>query len=131
MGCSPGWGTSHTATYSTGMGWCSRTNQTVIRAELFAFVSAVIYCQRHVQVSGATCAIWSDCEFIVRRAQAVQQGLLEVSLALTDHDLWMMVQAHLLRSQRVPCTILSPTKLTKMNQHGFNGLAVPMILCII
>ena len=69
--------------------------QTIVRAELFAFVSAVQFCYHHVRAQGATGAIWSDCEFIVRRAQALQQDLLEVSVAITDHDLWAVVKAYL------------------------------------
>ena len=67
--------------------------QTVMRAELFAFVSALMYVKAHVAILGHTSAIWSDCEAIVRRARAIQKGLVQVHPDMTDHDLWMVVQA--------------------------------------
>ena len=67
--------------------------QTVVRAELFAFVSALLYAQNHLRTKGHTCAIWSDCEIIVRRARALQQGLMQIHSAMADHDLWQVVEA--------------------------------------
>ena len=62
--------------------------QTVMRAELMAFVSALCYGVS----TAATFAIWSDCEVIVKRARRIQQGTFEVTSTCTDHDLWMIVQ---------------------------------------
>ena len=77
--------------------------QTVARSELCAFLSSVIYCHRQGHNHEFTCAIWSDCEFIIRRARAIQNGDLEVTLAMTDHDLWLLVQQLLLPPDR--CTL--------------------------
>ena len=77
--------------------------QTVARAELCAFVSSVIYCYQQKMLLHFTCAIWSDCEFIVRRAQAIQRGELEVTIAMTDHDLWLIVQQYILPPDQ--CTL--------------------------
>ena len=61
--------------------------QTVMRAELMAFVSAI----RFGSASGATFAVWSDCEVIVKRARRIQAGLFDVTSTCTDHDLWTLV----------------------------------------
>ena len=37
-------------------------HQTVIRAELFAFVSSLLFGHEQMKCHGATFAIWSDCE---------------------------------------------------------------------
>ena len=66
--------------------------QTVVRAELFAFVAALMYAKDHLCTPGTTSAIWSDCEFIIRRARAIQQGSLLIHSAMSDHDLWAVVQ---------------------------------------
>jgi len=65
--------------------------QTVMRAELTAFVSALCFGVS----TGTTFAIWSDCEVIVKRARRIQQGTFEVTSICTDHDLWMIVQDRL------------------------------------
>ena len=62
--------------------------QTVLRAELTAFTSALSF-----GVSkGTTFAVWSDCEVIVKRARRIQNGTFEVTSTCTDHDLWGIVQ---------------------------------------
>ena len=65
--------------------------QTVMRAELMAFVSALCYGTS----TATTFAIWSDSEVIVKRARRIQQGTFEVTSTCTDHDLWMIVQQHM------------------------------------
>ena len=70
-------------------------HQTVLRAELFAFTSSLMFGVRKWQQCGSTFAIWSDCETIIKRARAIQLGMLVITSAMTDHDLWMIVQATL------------------------------------
>ena len=62
--------------------------QTVMRAELMAFLSAVQY--RVLQ--NTTFAVWSDCEVIIRRARRIQRGEFIVTSNCSDHDLWTVVQ---------------------------------------
>ena len=62
--------------------------QTVLRAELVAFVSALCF----GVLKGTTFAVWSDCEVIVKRARRIQNGTFQVTSACTDHDLWSIVQ---------------------------------------
>jgi len=62
--------------------------QTVMRAELMSFVSALCF----GVARGTTFAIWSDSEVIVKRARRIQLGLFEVTSTCTDHDLWRIVQ---------------------------------------
>jgi len=61
--------------------------QTVVRAELCAFVSALQFGVQHA----ASFAIWSDCEYIIKRARAIQKGVLHISPSMVDHDLWQLV----------------------------------------
>ena len=75
-------------------------HQTVVRAELAGFVSALIYGLRQHRLTGATFAIWSDCETIIRRARSLQQGFLTITSAMSDHDLWQVAQA-LLPSEEI------------------------------
>ena len=63
--------------------------QTVVRAELYAFVSAL---QFGVRFATTTFAIWSDCEYLIKRARAIQKGVLCVTLSMPDHDMWQIVQ---------------------------------------
>ena len=65
--------------------------QTVMRAELTSFVSALCY----GVAKGTTFAVWSDCEVIVKRARRIQNGTFEVTSTCTDHDLWAIVQSHM------------------------------------
>ena len=73
--------------------------QTVIRAELTAFLSAVQY----GVMQGTTFSVWSDCLVIIRRARRIQQGEFQVTSNCTDHDLWTAVQQIL--PQEPICTL--------------------------
>ena len=71
--------------------------QTVPRAELVAFVAAVYNGLRFSQAtpgSPKTFAIWSDCEYVVRKAKRIQQGrcmIHRMTRMTPNHDLWQMV----------------------------------------
>lgn len=65
--------------------------QTVTRAELFAFVAAVLHAARLWSIRRATSAVWSDCEFIIKRARAIQAGSFDIQPTTPDHDMWTVV----------------------------------------
>jgi hypothetical protein len=85
--------------------------QTVILAELFSFVAAVLHVSRLWKAEGSTSAIWSDCEFIIKRARSIQTGSFEPQPTVADHDMWQVVarllppaevcQLHHIRSHQV------------------------------
>ena len=81
--------------------------QTVMRAELMAFVSALCYGVSTV----TTFSIWSDSEVIVKRARRIQQGTFQVTSTCTDHDLWMIVQ------QQMPSSDICSLHHIKSHQH--------------
>eukprot|EP00438_Fugacium_kawagutii_P016457 Skav207247 [mRNA] locus=scaffold523:668809:674034:- [translate_table: standard] len=62
--------------------------QTVARAELTAFVSALLFA---TQQSIPT-RIWCDNQGVVTKARGVQQGRIKVGPNMNDHDLWTQVQ---------------------------------------
>lgn len=66
--------------------------QTIARAELFAFVSALLIGTGIQTESNCAFAAWSDCEFVIKRARAIQHGLFAASTTTAAHDLWQIVQ---------------------------------------
>ena len=58
--------------------------QTVARAELFAFLSALQY--GHCHHEGTSFSIWSDSEYVIKRAARIQHGFFPVHPAIADHD---------------------------------------------
>ena len=62
--------------------------QTVLRAELTAFLSALQF----GVAQGTSFAVWSDCEVVITRARRIQQDDFQVTANCSDHDLWTIVQ---------------------------------------
>jgi len=79
-------------------------HQTVARAELIAFISALQYGVLNRKSPQSTFAIWSDCEFVIRRARAIQLGLIAITASISDHDLWQLVQ-----------TLLPPEEICRLH----------------
>lgn len=88
--------------------------QTVTRAELSAFISALSFAIRNSK----SARIWCDNQLVVDRARLIQSHALQVTPILTDHDLWERV-VELFRISTVDIVII------KIGSHQDETIADP------